>query len=157
MPAEVPFPHLLYESIDRFSRLTPEQGVNNFVLRGLIDVPSEINTLVGVFPATSPLGEFYALIQLHKTQEIRTIYEKILSLDVPERVKLLPVEKDLELRTMMEAHVVKQSLPKIVLGFGESESEGKEVVILFSIVGIRPEDSLAQVQQWAKGRLRILQ
>src|SRR3990167_6294677 len=94
MPAEVPFPHLLYESIDRFSRLTPEQGVNNFVLRGLIDVPSEINTLVGVFPATSPLGEFYALIQLHKTQEIRTIYEKILSLDVPERVKLLQVEKE---------------------------------------------------------------
>lgn len=142
----------LFGSMVEFARSGPDNGVNNFVLIGPVDVPTIFHTFVGSFPY--PTGDDSSLAVI-ATRQVSAfdIYSQILRLEIPTRVERIQVKDDEQMRRDFGKAAAMKNLPSIVIGIGEARDTKEEVVVLCSIIGISPKKALSEIQDRIKNRM----
>lgn len=134
-------------AIQEYFKLGPLAGVNNFVLKGPIDVPTRFKTIIGVFPIPGKEDERnYLMLTTEKNQEPLLCYSKILDLEPPQRTRGLAVDNRV-IREFSEHWAAAQKMPSIAIGIGEAVKTEEEVIVLFSVWGISPEKALKEIQE----------
>lgn len=145
------------EAMASFLAVPPEQGVNNFVIKGPYQNPKvEYSTLIGLFsrpginmPPEMPIinlePDKLGMVGWHK---------KILSLEIPQRVKDLKITVDSEIEGQFKAVLDSVKLPYAVLSVGKVIDE--EIVMLSCLWGANPEAVLAEFQAKSRERLRSI-
>lgn len=152
MPGERISPEDLANRMANFIRLGPSRGVNNFVLRGPINVPTNMKSFVGIFPGLGEEGDI-ATVSIGQKQTPSEVYSKVLELELPQRVKDTFITVDENIRERMERRSSHQGLPTIVLGFGEACEAREEVVILGFVSGMSADEALSKLQNRVQARM----
>jgi len=140
-----------------FVSLGEQNDVTNFIIEGPVsDSPTEIDTLVCLYPSKENSGEpGWAILSTNSDTEVNAsaIYSRILGLNIPDRVKNLEIPDDSLLASTLKKRSAEHELPYIVLGFGNNVQSQKEVVLLFAISGVSPENALKELQTKARKRI----
>lgn len=134
----------MWESVIRFAQFGID-GVNNFSLEGPINMPTEYHTAIAI-----DRNESIFQLSLSKEQEYNDalkLYDRVLKIEIPERIKRLQIQSSVGLATELKNLVGLIGMPYIVLLFGETLDRKEEVVSLFSVSGIKPEDGLNKIKE----------
>lgn len=141
----------LYHKAIEFMQLGSEGGVNSFNMVGPIDVPTYFNDFAALFPKAG--GEFsFAIIATTPNRERSYFYDRILGLEIPERIRALRMVDDVGIRTLFESIYTLGNLPSIVLAFGETRDMREECLLLFCVAGRSPESALRLLQDAVRER-----
>lgn len=142
----------IFDSMVNFARRGPDNGVNNFVLTGPVDVPTMFHTFVGKFPDLK--GSDSAIVVAGtRRSNINDVYSQILHLEVPQRVDDIKVIESEAIKRANEISSVQNNLPSIVIGIGETRDTEEKVIVLFSVAGILPRKALLEIQDRIKSRM----
>ena len=133
-----------------FARFCANGHGNNFCLEGPVNVPTNFDTFVGIFP--NELNEALAAVG-QRQLDYGEVYGKILQLEIPDRVKKLEVEPDLAVRTVQERLLSQYGMPTIVIGLGETRDAKQESAYLFTVMGITPAAALNELKRRINERL----
>ena len=140
----------LVDGMSRFLRLTPEQGVNNVLVKGPNEQRMRGRTAqpvvrVGLFAQSlSP----YSLKLAAATPgdcDFQPYRERILKMELPEPAKQTGVKDSEGVRRGMEKIILGQ-FPSIELVFAQVSDPEEEAILLYFIVGISPQTALKEVQ-----------
>lgn len=143
----------MLEKAYEFARL--EKGVNLFTLKG-IDVPTFFETFICIFPDLISTQKTDINMVGTKIVDAKSIYKKILDLELPDRLKNIPVKDDEDLSRGLKRHMAMRGLPALMVALGKTQEKNEEVIVLFSVAGISPETGLKEVKKRIKERLSRL-
>lgn len=145
------------DAMASFLAVPAEQGVNNFVIKGPHENPKiEYSTLIGLFsrPGINMSPEMPIVNLQPDNVGMVGWHNKILSLEVPQRVKDLGTLVDSEIELQFKSVLDSVGLPYAVLSVGKAN--GEEVVMLSCLWGANPEKVLAEFQAKSRERLRSI-
>lgn len=135
-----------------------ELGVGNYVLKGPIDVPTEFENFVALFPGQIADKDVGIVAVGTSITDTLTFYSRILELELPDRVKtIMPdIQGDPNLKRAVEDierfHTM-MGMPTRVLAFGEARDTKEEVIVLFATVGVHPQLALEEIKERIRSRL----
>lgn len=89
----------------------------------------------------------YLLYSTSPEKSIDTFQAKIPTLAIPDRIKALRISSNPALEKLWEIRCHLEGLPSIVLAYGEKYNPTEEVIFLFCIQGMSPEQALRKIQQ----------
>lgn len=144
----------IFQVVTDFLHKGPQNGVNNFVLEGPGNVPTNYNEFIALFPPITD-GEVNFVILASTPQhrdDPKYFYEKVLKLEISDRIKSLRIVDHLLIRRGFEAISSLEGLPIIVLAIGKTLETNEENIALFCIKGISPETALAELQEKVQQR-----
>lgn len=134
-----------------FMRQGPQDGVNNFTLEGPIDVPTNMIHFIGLFPTWGGGPELIA-ISTTGANALK-IYPIVSGMKLPQRVRDMKIKGDVELRRLSEIVSNLNGWPSILIAIGQTRETQEQVVVMFSVVGMKPEDAFKEIQERVKSRL----
>lgn len=140
-----------FSALLEYFKRGPESRVNNFVVKGPIDVPTNFKTIIGLFPILGGEDLRNYLILTAENQVPSSYYSKILDLELPQRIRGLVVDNQ-GVRKSSEEWSATQRMPSVAIVIGEAIKTKKEVIILFAVWGISPEKALEEIQEETKLR-----
>ena len=73
-------------------------------------------------------------------------YDRILKLTLPERIRKLKIRDIPDLKNTNKARVSLLKMPYIVVALGQVNSTKEEVISMFCITGMSPEEAFADAQ-----------
>lgn len=142
------FVEYYYERTQKFMQLQAEGLVSNFSLSEPRDVPTYMWGFFALFPRlpleTRPA---YLSFSVDPNKDLVPFRSEVLSLRLPDRIRETKLRQDREISTAAEAVMAAQDLPSIVLAVGERYNPTEDVMLLFCVVGMSPEEALKQIQR----------
>lgn len=138
----------LTANIIRFSQLTNEHGVNNWLLRGDPQAGAIPEVYAGCFPKLyAPTGRLLIVLPVRPDIERRLneYHQRIFNLTISEDAA--KIADDSGIRGSMEAIVTRGGMPSFALVLGKSRSTGREIDVLYSIVGVSADIALREIQE----------
>lgn len=147
-------------SIEAFTNISPNKGVNYFILDGPVRHEATITQVAAaLFPPVSELGTPWS-VMISTTGEGREATEKyhskILQLEINDRVRAFDFKDNPRIRAMFMKGCSLKGLPFITISFGRYKKTGDELVMLHSITGISPDTALREFQNKSRSKLSIL-
>lgn len=146
----IPLEEALLESMTNFLVYATRGRARVRSLEGPIDVPTVFHTFVGIFPYGEP---GYAVVSTKNVKK-NELYDKILGLELPSRLKALGDIDDPDLSSLQQTYLHLLEMPSIALAIGETLVEGKEAIYIVTADGITPETGLAEIKSAVQKQLR---
>lgn len=138
-----------FAKMKQFAQSGFEDGVMSVCLKGPEGF-ANFQIFVGVFPDLDPEQGHYDVIADDGIEITPALYfetkRKILGLTIPNQLITAHTEEADNLREALEREQALAGMPSIVLGIGQSEENGDEVVRLFVPAGLLLDRSLAYIQ-----------
>jgi|SRR3989344_3459668 len=151
MSLEVDEIALYRESAFNFMMHGSEFKVTNCILTDnpQTDIPVVFWGYMGIYPRLVPptLSATFIAFSLDSERDLSTYFKKILSLQIPDRIKELPIKQDDYLRGAMELIAAVEGMPSILLAIGETNPTTEEQIVLFQISGITPITALSEIRE----------
>lgn len=126
--------------------------VSNFTLLGPIGAPGIYRDYVALFKR--PAGDYIFTIidSCIPARSPGYFYGRILSLEIPERIRNLGMVPDSLRRSTTEASLIVRGLPMITVMFGETPDTRDECVLFTCVAGRTPQSALDLIQQAVRDR-----
>lgn len=154
-------PSHIAKSVEAFTNIPPQGGVNNFVIEGPVQEGATLTRVTAaLFPPVVPGGEGAVALISGDEQDaarMRVYYTRVMGLSVSERIKSFKIPDNKQLRERVTAVCRLQGMPFMTISFATYENTGDPLVILHSIAGIAPETALSELQNVAQQRLASLE
>lgn len=142
----------LYRRITEFVDLGTSRGVSNFCLSGPGNVPTLFGDFAAIFPQRTSQDINFAIVVTTPGIDQKSYYDRILALEIPDRVRAMRIREDPLLRVIMEQAMLARGLPSIVLAIGETQDTKERNIFLLCIAGISPENALTELQEKVRER-----
>lgn len=144
----------LTQAAATFVEMSPQLGAKRFVLKGPND-PAAVTPLVlaAVFPRELfPPNQIFLLRGKTPGVKVRSFYQPILQLEIPNTIKALAVRDDVSLRTVITRASMSVA-PTCALVIGRVEDTGEETATLFAIQGVSPETALQEIKTGLRAKI----
>lgn len=130
-----------------FLRKGIEAGfINNFTIDGPVkDEPTAFYDFICLYEGT------IKAIAARNSSAIK-LYDKILQLTFPERVRDLKISSVETLKKINRLTCSALKMPYIVVAFGQINSTNEEVISMFCVTGMSPEEAFTDVQDTVRKR-----
>lgn len=148
------------QRVQEFIRLTPSQGVSNFVLEGPIH-DEDVNTTVFAALFPNPFNEMGLQSAIFTTDsrergKMAYYHSRILRLEISERIRNFHVPDDDFYRTVMTGRCILNGWPVTAITFSCYQQTLEEVVMMYTIAGNSPDTALREFQIKSRERISML-
>ncbi len=148
-----PFEGRLTNNIIEFTQMGPEAGVSMFVLKGSMDgSPATFSSFASLGLDIKSKQTYFVVSIDPEVPSHFEMYNKILDLELPERVADLNVLDIETLADNFRKRFGAKKMPFIVLSFGKNDKNGDESVVLSVIAGISPKAALSAIKESVRMR-----
>src|SRR3989344_2624786 len=128
MSNERAFKEQLFERMADFAKLCSSGQGNNISLEGPIDVPTRFRTFIGLFTPTNPSQKIGIATVSQENWGALDLFEKVLKLELPNRLISTPIHDDQELRARSVSILKINRFPYIMLGIGQTLESNEEAI-----------------------------
>ncbi len=144
----------LNRTLDYFKESMELGLVNNFTTDGPVkDEPTVFRDFIFISnPTPAVVSERSVKAFTTGNSSIIEIYDRILKLTLPDRIKNLKIPTISTLKNTNKLRVSLSNMPYIVVALGQVSSTNEEVACMFCITGMSPEEAFADVQDAVRNR-----